>query len=119
MERERASLVLLRRNLERVGNPSEARVAAGDALQPGTWGADAFPADLVLADPPYRRGWPERFLAALAGREALAEDGRLVIEHETGAEPVHEAWEPLQRRRYGDTTLSFYRWAAAAPSAGE
>ncbi len=119
VEHEPASLAVLRRNLQRVGSPVEARVVAGDALRPVSWRGDAQPAGVILADPPYRRGWPERFLDALARCEALAADGWLVIEHETGAEPVHTAWEALQRRRYGDTTLSFFRWAGAAPPVGE
>jgi 16S rRNA (guanine966-N2)-methyltransferase len=119
VEREPASLAVLRRNLQRVGSPTEAMVVSGDALRPGSWGRDALPAEVILADPPYRHGWPERFLDALVGHATPADGGRLVIEHETAAEPVHEAWEALQRRRYGDTTLSFFRRAAAAPVTGE
>lgn len=115
VEHEPASLAVLRRNLQRVGSPAEAHVVPGDALRPGSWRGDVLPASVILADPPYRCGWPERLLDALGGGETLAADGWLVIEHETGVEPVHEAWEAIQRRRYGDTTLSFFRRAVTAP----
>lgn len=119
VERDPASLAVLRRNLQRIENPVGARLVAGDASRPFSWGADVLPADLILADPPYRHGWPERLLDGLSAAGTLALDGRLVIEHETGAEPIHPAWEALARRRYGDTTLSFFRRAAAEVPEGE
>jgi 16S rRNA G966 N2-methylase RsmD len=95
-----------------VGSPSEAVVLPADALQPRTW-REGLPADLLLADPPYRAGLPEAFLAALGGVDALRPDGLVVIEHESGSAPGHPSWAAADRRRYGDTTLSFFRPAAA------
>jgi len=116
VERERECLAVLRRNLARLECPVPA-VVAGDALDPAAWGREVFPVEVILADPPYRKGLPERLLDALGAVEALTEDGRLVIEHESGVAPDRPGWEALDRRRYGDTTLSFFRRAAEAPAA--
>ena len=116
VERDAASLALLRRNLQALGDPRGALVVPGDGLRPETWNSGGA-VDLILADPPYRKGWPEQLLEALSAGGALAAGGLLVIEHETGVEPIRPEWEALQRRRYGDTTLSFFR-PAAAPAEG-
>ncbi len=110
VERGRRPLALLEGNLARLGEGGEAaRVVAMDALRPEAWPGGVLPADLVLADPPYRMGLGEAFLAALAGVEALAPGGVLVLEHETGTAPAHPSWQNVQRRVYGDTALSWYR----------
>ena len=116
VEQAPGSLRLLSRNLERLGSPPEARMVAASALTPAVWGKEILPVDLILADPPYRLGLGVEFLAGLAGVQALAEGGLLVLEHESGAEPGHPAWTPTQRRRYGDTTVSLF--TPTAPGRG-
>jgi 16S rRNA (guanine966-N2)-methyltransferase len=108
VERDPKALEVLRRNLARAGRGGEATVIRGDALRPETW-SKGLPADLVLADPPYRLGLAEAFLEALAGAGGVAEDGVVVIEHEHGAAPVHPGWVASGERRYGDSALTIYR----------
>ncbi len=112
VERDPRSLDLLRRNLERLPEPVEARVVPEDALRPDRWGREGLPADIILVDPPYRQGLGEALLAALAGA-AGSEGATVVLEHETGAAPGHPRWTVVRSRRYGDTTLTFYRSAGA------
>ena len=112
MERDPDSLVVLQSNLERLPGPGDWTVIRADVLRTERWQAAGLPADVVLADPPYRKGYPQLLLGALAGsRPPLNPDGVLVIEHESEIEPVHPDWETADRRRYGDTMISFYRWA--------
>jgi 16S rRNA (guanine966-N2)-methyltransferase len=67
------------------------------------------PYDLVFADPPYGFGDYESLLAGIA--PLLAADGEIAVEHATRKEVPIEIG-PLVRtdvRRYGDSSLSFYR----------
>lgn len=99
---ERASGVVrvLRRNVEDLGAGERATVVRADAL---AW-ADRLPEgafDLVLADPPYARG----FATALARRWLEGPFAReLWIEHR--ADELLPEVPELRRRRYGDTLLS-------------
>jgi len=112
VEREPGSLALLRGNLERLGSGAadRVRVVAADALAPSTW-TGLGPVELVLADPPYRRGLGEALLSVLAGAGPWPEGALVVVEHESGVEPGHPAWLRTRERRYGDTALSFYERA--------
>lgn len=103
------SLAVLRGNLERLPEPGNWSVIRGDGLRPAHWGAACLPVDLILADPPYRKGMGGEFLQKLDETNSLRRDGLLVLEHEKNTEPEHPRWEVVDRRRYGDTALSFYR----------
>jgi 16S rRNA (guanine966-N2)-methyltransferase len=108
VENDRRTLAVLQDNLQRLTEEETHAVLPLDALDPKRWGAAVLPADVILADPPYRRGLAQTFLTALADVQALRPGGVLVVEHETGTETEHPAWEAIDRRRYGDTTLSFF-----------
>lgn len=108
VETDAAALSLLRGNLSRLAGTPSAAVIAADAFRPETWGAGTLPVDVILADPPYRRGLGDRFLEALEPGAALRPGGVLVLEHEKEADPANPRWRPADRRRYGDTVLSLY-----------
>lgn len=99
---ERGALTLLRGTL-----PAELRRLAGR-------GVGSF--DLVFADPPYRfTGYP----ALLEGvAPLLAAEGEAAIEHSvrTGAPDDAGGLVRIDRRRYGESALSFYRREAASPA---
>lgn len=72
------------------------------------------PYDLVFADPPYVFEPYAELLAGVA--PLLAPDGEVVMEHSSRREMPLEAG-PLVRvdvRRYGESSLSFYRTASSA-----
>lgn len=72
-----------------------------DALEPAEGrGEERF--DLALADPPYGSDWPAR-LAERMGRAPFAR--LLCVEHPPGA--LDGVEEPVWRRRYGETELTF------------
>lgn len=116
VEQDPRSLVILRRNLARLPEGGNWTVVDGDALQAGRWGGACLPTDIILADPPYREGVGEKFLQKLEEVDPLREGGLLVLEHEKNTEPEHPDWEVLDRRRYGDTALTFY---SRAPERGK
>lgn len=66
--------------------------------------------DLIFADPPYRDIAHARLLVALS--PLLAPSGELVLEHSARQTAPDTAGRLLRtdRRAYGETALSFYRW---------
>lgn len=116
VEEDPAALAILGKNLDLLEDGGETLVRHADALRPDAWGAGVLPADVILADPPYHRGLARGFLDALAGVDPLRTDGILALEHEREVEPAHAGWRPVERRRYGDTALSFF---VPAPGGGK
>ncbi|HEY8393902.1 MAG TPA: 16S rRNA (guanine(966)-N(2))-methyltransferase RsmD [Thermaerobacter sp.] len=112
---------ILKENLAALGAGDRATVWRQDVFSAiAKLAGDARRFDLVLADPPYRRGLATRTVEAVAAAGLLAAGGLLVIEHDP-REELPEAGAALERvraDRYGDTCLTYYRAAAVAPGAG-
>lgn len=104
---------LLRTNIEALGLQGCTRIFRRDATRIGTAGNMA-PFDLVFADPPYGRGLGELAIAAVLEGGWMT-PGALVVVEEASA----SAFRPvpglalLERRDYGDTTVTFCRAGAA------
>jgi len=67
--------------------------------------------DLIFLDPPYDKGWVSTTLEAIGRSSLLNPAGIIVVEH-SGREAIKPSYGDLilnDRRRYGDTSLSFYR----------
>ena len=111
VECEPRALAALATNAERLGERAGLTVRRG-AL-PAELGrlarSGAGPFDLVFADPPYGYTAHEALLKAL--EPLLAPDAEVVLEHSVKAEPPAEAGGLVRvdRRRYGESALSFYR----------
>ena len=71
--------------------------------------------NLIFIDPPYGKGLADKALEEIINGAILAATGIIVVEHSSREEivpPVGLARS--QQRRYGDTSVSFYREAAPA-----
>lgn len=112
------SLVAIRKNIQRLGTEA-VRVAKGrveDTLPRLERDGEAF--DLVFLDPPYAKGLVAEIIIRLAAGPLLRPGARIVAEHESKASPPEIPGGRVQRedtRRYGDTTLTFYRVLTEAP----
>jgi 16S rRNA (guanine966-N2)-methyltransferase len=96
-------------NAAALGLAGVARVLRADAAQAlGRLAAAGERFDLVFADPPYAAAESARVLAALS--PVLAPGARVVVEHDRRAPPAERygALALVDRRRYGDTEVSFY-----------
>ncbi len=103
----------LRANLQAAGLVERAEVWRADALRALRRLAqrgDRF--DLVFLDPPYRSGWLERALRALATAPVLREGALVVAEGARGEAVEVEGMEVVWQRTYGDTAVAFLRRAA-------
>ena len=108
VEQSRDAARLLNGTLERFGCSDQADVLTMDAQQFLAGNRERFA--LVFADPPYSyphtSGMPDDIIAG----NHLASRGMLLIEHATGLEfPPSGRWNLFTGRRFGRTTLSFFR----------
>jgi 16S rRNA (guanine966-N2)-methyltransferase len=112
VEREQAALSALRANLAALGlDPPLAEVRPGDALRALESACRAGERyDLVFLDPPYARSqeWGPRLREQLP--QALAPEGRVVVESDRRA-PLSLGLPVQRQRRYGDTSITIHRHA--------
>ena len=101
---------LIRDNVETMGLQGRTKIFRRDATTIGEAGT-IQPFGLVFADPPYGKGLAERALAAsLAG--GWLKPGALAVVEEAAATPFvpPASFKRLDRRDYGDTCVTFWRW---------
>jgi len=109
IERERDALVILRRNIEALGESSRARIFPGDATRPPRATAAAACA-VVFLDPPYRSNLAAPALTALAASGWFAPGALAIVEI-----AVREAFTAppgfilYDQRIYGAARLAFLR----------
>lgn len=98
-------------NVAALGLDDRARVIRADVG--ATLGRLKETFDLVFVDPPYAAGIAERALAVLP--PLLSADARVIVEHDRRSAPGDEIGllSRANRRRYGDTEVSFYEMRSA------
>mgnify|MGYP006292309749 FL=1 len=97
---------LLRRNVEICGAGGVTRIWRRDATRLGENQGPPF--DLVFLDPPYGKGLGAGALESARKGGWLA-PGALIVWEEGGTVAAPEGFEPLETRRYGDTTVTLLR----------
>lgn len=98
VERDRAAITVLRRNLESLGVTGAATTVNADAMSSAHLGGDY---DIVIADPPYGFNEWGRLLAMVAAS--------LVVVESDGPVEAPPGWEEVRERRYGRTVVTFLR----------
>jgi 16S rRNA (guanine(966)-N(2))-methyltransferase RsmD len=115
VEDDRRALRALRENLRALELEARARVAAGDAERVlPRLAADGERFAAVFLDPPYDAPAGPRALALVAALPLLLPGAVVVAQHATKAPPPPPG-PPLvewKRRRFGETTLTFFRAGA-------
>jgi 16S rRNA (guanine966-N2)-methyltransferase len=107
IERDREALVILRKNVEALGEGARAHIVPGDATQPLGAGSSCA---LAFLDPPYHSGLAAPALGALAARGWLAPDALAVVETAAREELAPPAgFILLDERIYGAARLVFLR----------
>ncbi|HEU4356029.1 MAG TPA: 16S rRNA (guanine(966)-N(2))-methyltransferase RsmD [Actinomycetota bacterium] len=116
VERDRAAIAVLRRNVDLTRVGDRAVVVGIDVRRFVTRDdKNGAPFDLVLADPPYDLGGPELdgVLADLAEGWLAAPSWTVALTRRKGSStpviPVH--WAPARRLEYGDTLVLLLREA--------
>jgi 16S rRNA (guanine(966)-N(2))-methyltransferase RsmD len=118
VEHDPRAVAALRQNVEALGVGPLARVRRADVLRelPALYRAGEL-FDIVFLDPPYDVGLVETTLDVLGGGGLLRREGLVVAQHFTKRPPATTigALAAFRTRRFGETTLTFYR---AAPGTG-
>ena len=68
--------------------------------------------DIVFLDPPYDAGLVETTLEMLGGGGLMLPDALVIAQHFTKRAPApidRSRWGAFRTRRFGETTLTFYR----------
>lgn len=108
IDRDRRAVKAAARNIESLGLStfSVRRLEIPQGLSPGR-ASELGMFDLAYADPPYDFEVGDRVLASIA--ELLRPGGSVAVEHDRRRElPECPALEPLSRRQYGDSSVSFF-----------
>lgn len=101
---------LIRAAIAALGCEDRARLIPRDATRLGP--ALDRPATLVFCDPPYRKNLAPAALAAAAGGGWLCPGALVLVEEAAEAGPVlPSGFEELERRSYGETVVTFGRFA--------
>lgn len=117
VEREAASIQVLRANLDELDVRGGVRVVEGDVLRflkSDDLGAET--ARVVFADPPYDRAPVAKLLRLIGAAPFIDETTSVVVEHRRGR-PLPDAPPPLELQRtldYGETSLSFLTKASSS-----
>ncbi|HET7343494.1 MAG TPA: 16S rRNA (guanine(966)-N(2))-methyltransferase RsmD [Methylomirabilota bacterium] len=117
VEQDARAVAALRDNVAALGVGAAARVKRGDVLrelQALHQAGERF--DVVFLDPPYESGLVESTLESLGGGGLLLGEGWVIAQHFTKRPPAERigALFAFRTRRFGETTLTFYRAAATA-----
>ncbi len=110
IERNRAAVAALRRNLEVCDLTSRASILRGEIPRVLSRLPESETFDLVFVDPPYGQNVGEEVLRALGQTGLLSPHSVVVLEHRKTAPPLPRVG-PLslgRSARYGDTILSFF-----------
>ena len=112
VERDPRAVTALRANIETLGVGALARVRRGDVLRELVAldrAGERF--DVVFLDPPYDADLVETTLQSLGGGGLLTPEGLVVAQHFTKRAPAATigALASVRTRRFGETTLTFYR----------
>ena len=102
----RKAQALIRQNIALCKAQDATRLIRRDARRPGPCPSDPF--DLIFLDPPYGKGLGETALAAALDGGWVAPGALIVWEENTAIAPP-DALTELDRRRYGDTTITLLR----------
>lgn len=101
---------LIRDNAEALGMTGQTRIFRRDASKLGASAAGRF--SLAFLDPPYGKGLAELALAELASGDWLEPGAVVIVEESAGMfSDVPAGFSLLDRRSYGDTDVTFLRFA--------
>ena len=117
VDRGVAAEVAILANLQAVGFADDARFQRSTVAAFLAAPVPEAPFDVVFLDPPYDTGLVETTLQVLGGGGLLLAEGLVIAQHFTKRAPAATlgALAAFRSRRFGETTLTFYR---VAPGAG-
>lgn len=109
VEEDAGARGVIRENADALGLIGQSKIWRRDATRLGPC-APTPPFDLVLADPPYRKGMGEKALASLLKGGWISPRAVVVLEEAEDSEvETPGGLERIDRRHWGETQALFYR----------
>jgi len=112
VEKDRKAISVLNRNRKTLGYIEQTEVIPKDVFKALTdLSKRGILFDIIFIDPPYREGYNELALDAVAQAKILQMDGIIIIEHDKNILPSEKIGDLVRfdLRIYGGTGISFYR----------
>jgi len=102
------SINVLKNNLKNLNLQDRATILRWDGLRALNKIGRGF--EIILADPPYLKGYVQRIIERIAQSEVLEENGILILEHhkKEGFTLSGENLLLLRQKKFGDTVISFF-----------
>jgi 16S rRNA (guanine966-N2)-methyltransferase len=127
VESSRSVTQLIEKNAKLLGVVSQTRVICAAVESSFKLLVSLGPFDLVLADPPYGKGWEEKILTTWNWAELLTEDARVCFEwavqgQQAKGELPDSCGTPfpqlvkVREKKYGESILTTYRKETHEPS---
>jgi 16S rRNA (guanine966-N2)-methyltransferase len=108
LDTDSAAIRLVERNARHLGATDAVLILRRDATRPGP---APVPHDLAFLDPPYRSGLAPQAIEALGREQWLKPEALVVIELASDEAPaLPDGFSAVDQRRYGGTTVHFWRW---------
>ncbi|MDY6367247.1 MAG: 16S rRNA (guanine(966)-N(2))-methyltransferase RsmD [Clostridia bacterium] len=104
---QKDSLAVVKKNLEKIGNPKAVEVFNKDAKIFIETTNKVF--DVIYVDPPYKSGLYESVLKAIAESGVLSEKGVVAVETETPYEGETFGLVKTDERKYGRVRITFFK----------
>ncbi|MBI1750179.1 MAG: 16S rRNA (guanine(966)-N(2))-methyltransferase RsmD [Acidobacteria bacterium] len=118
IEKHRAAVALIRKNLSMLGIEQDAEVLPTDVVKGLAWLAnEGTQADFIFLDPPYGdMAEYGKVLEFLGESPLLARGGRVIVEHERRRKLEEKSGKLVRVRaiEQGDAVLSIYQWSDLA-----
>jgi len=113
VDSSRDAIRCIRDNVKTLGVGKATRIHQGDSLRVIAKLTGVF--DWIFVDPPYGSDLAARLLELLASSAVVGPETVIVVEHDRRNVPAADfgSLRRTDRRRYGDTELSFYRRTAS------
>lgn len=112
VESNRSAQNLIRNNLEKTGYLEKTkilRLSFERAIKLLSKQKNQF--DLIFADPPYQKGYPQSTVEAVATGDLLLPGGCLIIEQSSREQMLSsEKYKLITEKKRGDSTILFYRY---------
>lgn len=119
VERDPRAIVALRQNVTALGVRGRARVLQAPVDRAlDRLAEEGAPFDVVFLDPPYDADLVDKTLERLGAGDVITTDAVVVAQHLTKRAPpgTRGLLTAVRQRRFGETTLTFFRIAAEAVS---
>ena len=115
VDSDRAACEAIRKNIQAVKCAEKCRLIPRDYHQAmDELSKTGCRFNLVFLDPPYRMTETGEICEILALRDLLTKDSLLVVEHRRSCLPkLSDKFTLEQTRKYGDTEISFVRYAGS------